>query len=277
MAISEKLNGFLLIDKPYGWTSFDCVKKIRGILERGLKERGFSVKRLKAGHAGTLDPFATGLLIVAIGSSTKLIEKMKEADKDYVFEIAFGISSPSFDLDTDKEKIVFSDRPSSGWRAFDTAENALCKFRGEILQEPPLFSALKVNGKRAYDLVRKGEDFRLKEREVTVYRLDLLESGLKDVVIFGDLFKLPVIKLFATVSKGTYIRSLARDIGKEIGVPACVISLRRTRVSHMSLDGSLPIVKFIQETTFTEVAEKIIDPISVVQAEVPPYGVSPVD
>lgn len=259
MKISEDISGLLLIDKPCEWTSFDCVKRIKSVLESGLRARGFKIRHLKVGHSGTLDPFATGLMVVAVGKCTKTVNTIRDNDKDYVFEIVFGVSSPTLDLDVPESEIVFSESPAGGFCPVDPdfLEEILCEFRGGISQVPPAFSALKVDGKRAYHLARAGENFKIESRMVRVDFLDVLENSLKEVSIFSRTLHLPVVKLFATVSKGTYIRSLVRDIGEKLCMPATVLSLRRTRVGRFKLDGDLPVVKFSRETTFEELVASL--------------------
>lgn len=261
MEISVPISGFLLIDKPHGWTSFDCVKRIKSVLESGMRARGFKIRHLKVGHSGTLDPFATGLMVIAVGKCTKTINTIRDNDKDYVFEIVFGVSSPTLDLDAPESDIVFTGSPAGDFCPVDPdfLEEILCKFRGEISQVPPIFSALKVDGKRAYHLARAGENFEMESRMVRVDVLDVLENSLKEVSISSQTLTLPVVKLFATVSKGTYIRSLARDIGEKLGMPATVLSLRRTRVGVLALGDDLPVVKFSRETTFEEIAASMIE------------------
>lgn len=266
MEISGNLSGLLLIDKPREWTSFDCVKRVKSVLESGLRARGFKIRHLKVGHSGTLDPFATGLMVIAVGKCTKTVSTIRDNDKDYVFEIVFGVSSPTLDLDAPESEIVFTEHvltevPAGGLCPIDAdfLEETLHKFRGAISQVPPVFSALKVDGKRAYHLARAGENFKMESRMVRVDVLNVLENSLKEVSISSRTLRLPVVKLFATVSKGTYIRSLARDIGEKLNMPATVLSLRRTRVGVAALGGDLPVVKFSRETTFEEIALGMVE------------------
>jgi len=273
--------GFLIIDKPHGWTSFDCVNKIRGTLERGLRakygELPGGAKRLKVGHSGTLDPYATGVLVVAVGKATKMIEELKGCDKDYVAEIGFGLMSETYDLDGEVKVVDgmgdVAD-PDGLVCQFDDdfveqLESMLPEFVGEIQQIPPRFSALKVDGKRAYDLARKGKDFELAARTVHIERLDILGKELRPILSDHPDLQFPVVTLQMTVSTGTYIRSLARDIGEKLGIPAVLTGLRRTRVGKASLGSgvsssisitppSYPIISLSKETTFEELAEALI-------------------
>lgn len=259
MKTAENFSGLLLIDKPHGWTSADCVNRVRRTLEDGLRAGGFSSggfpgKHLKVGHFGTLDPFATGLLVLGIGKATKAMNIMSDCDKEYVFEIVFGLKTSTFDLDVSEDDVFFAPEPEGGWQRIsdESLKKTLDEFRGEISQKPPIFSALKINGKRAYRLARAGKDFEIDSRMVRVDALEVLENSLKEISVFRRTFLLPVVKLFATVSKGTYIRSLAVDIGANLDMPATVLSLCRTRVGEFALYGDLPVVKLSKETTFAQ-------------------------
>ncbi len=240
----ELPSGFLVVDKPFGWTSFDCVNKIAWTLKNGLGLK----KKPKVGHAGTLDPYAMGLLLIAVGKYTKKLEELKGADKDYVAEIGFGIKSETYDLDG---KVEFEEVDID--LSQEKVEEVLEKFRGEIEQLPPKFSALKIDGKRAYDLARQGKEFELKPRKVGINKLELMEVGEREI----EGQKVPFIKIFATVSKGTYIRSLARDIGEEFNVPAALISLKRTRVGDFNLEGE--VIKLSKETTFEQLQAGLVN------------------
>ncbi|MBT6068827.1 tRNA pseudouridine(55) synthase TruB [Candidatus Peregrinibacteria bacterium] len=266
-------SGFLIVDKPFGWTSFDCVNKIAWTMKNSLGLK----KKPKVGHAGTLDPHATGVLVVAVGKATKSLEQLKGADKDYVAEIGFGVKSETYDLDGEVEFIedIILNPSNTSLSKFLTevnVEKILSEFRGEIDQMPPKFSALKVGGKRAYDLARAGKEFELKPRKVVIEKLEFMDSGIKEVSAAPSLVKVPFIKVFATVSKGTYMRSLARDIGEILGAPAALIGLRRTRVGqatlggviklnsdmNSSLDGCGRVVKLSKETSFEQLKAGLI-------------------
>ncbi len=244
-----------VLDKPFGWTSFDCVNKIAWTIKQELRLK----KKPKVGHAGTLDPYATGVLVIGIGKATKSLHEIEQTDKDYFFEIGFGISSKTFDLDGEvivddvvkarKILAVFCEKEKNGAvEAF--AHTLLDKFRGEISQVPPQFSAIKIKGKKAYEYAREGKEVKLEPRNVKISRLDLVEAGTRSCVINEVAVEIPFLKLFATVSKGTYIRSLARDIGEVLSVPACLLSLKRLRVGEFNLDHALRLTK---ETTYAQI------------------------
>lgn len=209
------------IDKPLKWTSFDVVNKIRLMLKQTL-----GIKKIKVGHAGTLDPLATGIVTVCIGRATKKIDELMGHDKEYVATLRFGATTPSFDL----EKEIDAAYPTEHLTR-EMIENALKEhFTGEIEQTPPLFSAIRVNGKRAYELARKGStDVELKSRKVTVYSIGIEECDLPDVT------------LRIRCSKGTYIRSLARDIGQAVGSGAHLIRLERVAVGNVDKSAALTL------------------------------------
>jgi len=209
------MNGILLIDKPSGWTSFDVVAKVRGIIRR---ETG--VQKIKVGHTGTLDPLATGLLVLVVGSYTKRVPELSKADKTY--EVTMMIGQTSTTGDEEGEKTVVS-----GVRLSDEeVKKALSLFVGEIKQIPPAHSAIKVNGQRAYKLARAGKEVIIEPRKVTIY-------GITDVA-----YKHPFVKFTTKVSSGTYIRTLVEDIGKSLGTGAYMTELRRTSVGKFDLASS---------------------------------------
>lgn len=195
----------ILVDKPFKWTSFDVVNKIRWCLKA-------TCGKIKVGHAGTLDPLATGLVIVSTGKWTKRIEEYMAQEKEYVADIRFGAVTPSYDLETQPE----GDYP---FGHIDRAylEEVLKQFTGTITQVPPAYSAIRVNGDRAYKKARKGNEVEMPSREVFVRELEILK------------FVLPEIQIRIECSKGTYIRSLANDIGKACGSGAYLAGLRRTK------------------------------------------------
>ena len=211
----------LAFDKPYGWTSFGLVAKVRWLICRKL-----GVKKLKVGHAGTLDPLATGVLLVCTGRATKRIEELQAHTKEYVATLRLGATTPSFDL----EKPVDAEYPTEHITR-EMVEEVLARFVGTIEQVPPVFSACKVNGNRAYDLARKGEEVELKAKTLVVDEMELLRC------------ELPEIDIRVVCSNGTYIRALARDIGEALQSGAHLTALRRTRVGSrrvedcLSLDG----------------------------------------
>ena len=207
----------LAIYKPYKWTSFQIVNKVRYHLSRKL-----GVKRFKVGHAGTLDPLATGVLLLCTGKATKRIEELQAHIKEYVAELMLGATTPSFDM----EHPVNATYPTEHITE-ETIRNVLGQFIGDIAQRPPLFSACKVDGKRAYDLARKGSDMELAPKQIHIDEIELLECNL------------PQIKIRVVCGKGTYIRSLARDIGEALNSGAYLTSLTRTRVGDYKIEECL--------------------------------------
>ncbi len=202
------------IFKPYTWTSFQIVNKIRYHLSRK-----YNVKRFKVGHAGTLDPLATGVLLLCTGKATKRIEELQAQTKEYVAEIMLGATTPSFDM----EHPVDATYPYEHITR-EMVEKRLEQFVGNIEQRPPLFSACKVDGKRAYDLARGGSDMQLAPKLIRIDNIELLE------------FNLPKIKISVTCGKGTYIRSLARDIGEALQSGAYLTALERTRIGEYNIE-----------------------------------------
>lgn len=211
------MNGILLIDKPKGWTSFDVVAKVRGQIKQ---ETG--VKKPKVGHTGTLDPLATGLLVLAVGSYTKKISELTKVDKTYEVTMKLGQSSTTGD--DEGEKTPVSDEIPT----LDALQTALEVFRGKISQVPPAYSAIKVNGQRAYKLAREGKAVKLEPRKVTIYEITDVE------------YSYPEVKFTAKVSSGTYIRSLVEDIGAKLGTGAYMSDLRRTEVGEYKIEDSQP-------------------------------------
>lgn len=209
----------ICIDKPLGWTSFDAVKRIRGAVLRRLH-----VKKFKVGHAGTLDPLATGVMVVTTGRATKLIDSLQSGVKEYVARIALGATTPSYDLETQIDATF-----PTGHITRPLVEETLPKFLGTISQVPPAFSAVKVEGKRAYELARKGRDVELKPKLLQIDEIELLEFSPVEITIR------------VVCSKGTYIRALARDIGQALGSGAHLTALRRTRVGQYTIDDCLSI------------------------------------
>ena len=218
-----KAGEVLYFDKPLGWTSFDVVNRVRWKLCREvLKE-----KKLKVGHAGTLDPLATGVMIVCTGKKTKEIDYYQYQTKEYIAEICLGATTPSFDL----EHPVDAEYPTEHITE-ELIREVLPTFLGEIWQTPPAYSAIKVDGKRAYDYARKGEDVEIKPKLLVIDEIELLS--------FADR----VMKIRVVCSKGTYIRALARDIGKALQSGAHLISLRRTRVGNVRVEDCMNMEQF---------------------------------
>ncbi len=207
----------IAVDKPLGWTSFDAVKRLRGALSRRLK-----LKKVKVGHAGTLDPLATGVLIICTGKATKSIDRLQAGRKEYVATMRLGATTPSFDL----EKEIDATYPTAHITE-QMVREALKRFTGTIMQVPPVFSAVKVDGKRAYKFARKGAEVELKAKPLQIDEMELLACRLE-----GDE---PEIEVRILCSKGTYIRALARDIGQALESGAHLTALRRTRVGDYDL------------------------------------------
>ncbi len=206
----------LLIDKPLGWTSFDVVNSIRYTIKRTL-----NIKKIKVGHAGTLDPLATGLLIVCTGKFTKQIESFQGLDKVYVGSMFVGATTPSYDKETEVDQ-TFDTSDISKKQLLETVK----QFTGDIEQTPPKYSAVKVDGKRAFEYARKDNEVKIKSRQVTIHEFNLLN------------FELPEIDFMVTCSKGTYIRSLVNDFGKALNNGAYMSSLRRTAIGNHSVSDA---------------------------------------
>ena len=212
----------LYFNKPLGWTSFKVVGHARYHICRWMK-----VKKLKVGHAGTLDPLATGVMIVCTGKATKRIEEFQYHTKEYVATIQLGATTPSYDLEHEIDATYPTEHITR-----ELVEETLKTFIGEIQQVPPAFSACMVNGKRAYDLARKGEEVELKPKLLVIDEIELLECNL------------PEIKIRVVCSKGTYIRALARDIGEALNSGAHLTALERTRVGDVRLEDCLDPMDF---------------------------------
>jgi tRNA pseudouridine55 synthase len=202
----------ICIDKPLGWTSFDAVKRVRGAILRRM-----GVKKFKVGHAGTLDPLATGVMIICTGRATKRIEELQSGVKEYIADIALGATTPSFDLETEIDATYPTEHITR-----ESVENALNKFVGRIEQVPPAFSACKIAGERAYDLARRGDEPKLKAKVLVIDEIELLD------------YSPSAIRIRVVCSKGTYIRALARDIGLELNTGGHLTALRRTRVGNFT-------------------------------------------
>lgn len=225
----------MYFNKPLGWTSFKVVGHARYHICRRMK-----VKKLKVGHAGTLDPLATGVMIVCTGKATKRIEEFQYHTKEYIATIQLGATTPSYDLEHEIDATYPTEHIT---RAL--VEQTLQAFVGEIQQIPPAFSACMVNGKRAYDLARKGEEVELKPKLLVIDEIELLACNL------------PEIKIRVVCSKGTYIRALARDIGEALRSGAHLTGLIRTRVGDVTLEQCLDPLEFAgwierQEIELTE-------------------------
>ena len=212
----------LYFDKPLEWTSFDLVNKLRNNIKREL-----GIKKLKIGHAGTLDPLATGVLIVCTGKKTKMIENLQYQTKEYVATIKLGETTPSFDLETEVDATYPTEHITK-----ELVEETLKKFLGEIQQIPPAYSAVKVDGKRAYEYARKGKDVELKPKTLVIDEIELLE------------YSMPIVKIRVVCSKGTYIRALARDIGEALNSGGHLTALCRTRIGDVTVDKCISLEQF---------------------------------
>lgn len=224
MTDTDFLEGqIILLDKPLDWTSFQAVNKLKFKLKREFN----LPKKFKIGHAGTLDPRATGLLIICTGKFTKIIPEIQDAPKEYFTEIKIGVQTESYD--TEKPEILSQDISNI---TDEQIKETLEKFLGEIDQKPPIFSAIKIDGNRAYDLARKGKEVEMKSRKTTI-------NYITDIEI-----ELPFVRFTVGCSKGTYIRSLAHDIGQDLGVGAYLTNLRRTKIGGYKIeDGSSEYLK----------------------------------
>lgn len=214
----------ILIDKDINWTSFDVVSKIRNFIKKK-----FNLKKIKVGHAGTLDPLATGLLIICYGKMTKEIDRFIGLDKSYSGKMIIGSSTPSYDLET-KPNVFYQTDHINEKLIYDKAD----EFIGEIMQKPPIFSAVKKNGVRSYKLARKGEQVNLQERKITIQDFKITEINF------------PELSFEVNCSKGTYIRSLINDFGKALKSGAHLTELRRTKIGEFSVNDSLKIMDFIK-------------------------------
>jgi tRNA pseudouridine55 synthase len=213
----------LLIDKPLTWTSFQVVNKLRW----EIRQR-FNIKKIKVGHAGTLDPLATGLLIICTGKQTKQIDSYQGQIKEYIGTFTLGATTPSYDLETEIDN-TFPTTHITEALLHETTK----QFTGEIQQKPPIFSAIKKDGKRLYELARRGETTEIKERTVTVDTFEITRSNL------------PEVNFRIICSKGTYIRSIAFDYGKALNSGGHLSALRRTKIGDFSVDNALSIEGFI--------------------------------
>ncbi len=218
--IKEAVNGsgfFILVDKDQDWTSFDVVRKVKNI---------FKIK--KVGHSGTLDPLATGLLILALGKATKQINDLILSDKEYLTTFKLGYKSNTYDLKGEIQKIT--DEPDL---AREDIEFALANYRGKILQTPPMFSALKYKGKKLYDYAREGKEIVREKRAIEIYSNQIIS------------YQKPNLELKIHCSKGTYIRSIANDLGEDLKVGALVSSLRRTKIGSYQLEDAFKIKELL--------------------------------
>jgi len=212
----------LLFNKPLHWTSFQLVNKVRWLIKRDLK-----VKKIKVGHAGTLDPLANGLMILCTGKKTKEINQYQAAEKEYIATIKLGATTPSYDGETVENYFYGTQHINE-----DLIKKTILTFLGDIEQYPPIFSAIKVGGKKLYESARKGKDVEIKARNINIKELEILS------------IQMPCVKLRVACSKGTYIRSLAYDIGKALNSGAWLSKLQRTKIGEYSLETSIDIQDF---------------------------------
>ena len=213
-----------VVDKPLEWTSTDVVRKVKFTL------RKLGYRKIKVGHAGTLDPLATGVLLVCIGRATKLVDALQAEEKEYVADVVLGATTPSFDLEHPVDRTY-------PWEHItrEAVLEALASLTGERLQTPPVYSAKKIDGTRAYDLARAGEEVAVRQALITIYEMELLEC------------ELPRIRIRVRCSKGTYIRSLAREIGESLRSGAHLTSLRRTRSGGFTVDNAWQLEDFLEK------------------------------
>ena len=212
----------LLINKPLKWTSFQVVNKIRWLIKSK-----FNIKKIKVGHAGTLDPLADGLLIICTGKMTKKIDQFQNLDKIYTGKFFLGATTPSYDLETELDSVKPINNISE-----KLISKALESFNGKITQTPPIFSAIKHKGKKLYEYARKGETVKIKEREVLIHEFIITK------------YQLPELSFLVKCSKGTYIRSLANDFGKKLKCGAYLSKLTRTAIGNHLLENSISIEGF---------------------------------
>lgn len=214
----------MLFDKHLDWTSFDLVQRVRNTLCRRM-----GIKKMKVGHAGTLDPLASGLMILCTGKATKKIESLQEEEKEYLATIKTGATTPSYDLETEEIKVE-----NCTSITLEQFTSTLQKFQGEQDQVPPLFSAVKVKGQRAFHMARKGQDVELQPKKIVI----------KSITV--ESFDPPFATIRVVCSKGTYIRALARDIGQELGCGAYLTALRRTRIGQYHVKDAMDVDYFLK-------------------------------
>ena len=228
MTVEDYKEGqLILIDKPLGWTSFQVVNKVRWLIKQQFK-----LKKIKVGHAGTLDPLATGLLILCVGKFTKKIDTYQAQEKEYTGTITLGATTPSYDLETEIDaKFDYSSITS------EEINEATLQFIGDIQQQPPIFSALKKDGKRLYEFARAGETVDIPKRTINISAFEITK------------IELPIIEFRIACSKGTYIRSMAHDFGKALNNGGHLSALRRTKIGNYSVENAISIEAFEERLT----------------------------
>lgn len=223
MTKEEFMEGkILLFDKPLGWTSFQLVNKVRWLIRKSC-----NIKKIKVGHAGTLDPLASGLLIICTGKLTKKIDEIQGQEKEYTGTITLGATTPSYDMETEVHETFETDHISE-----DDIQGATFEFLGEIDQTPPVYSALKKDGKRLYEYARAGEEVDIPSRKVEISEFEI------------TAIRFPQVDFRIVCSKGTYIRSLANDFGKALGTGAYLAALRRTKIGGFLAEDALDVAEF---------------------------------
>lgn len=228
--IDLKEEGYIaVIDKPLEWTSSDVVRKIKFRLNK------MGYRKIKVGHAGTLDPLATGILLVCIGKATKQVDALQAERKEYVAELMLGATTPSYDMEHPVDKTYPTDHITR-----EKVEEALVALTGERLQAPPIYSAKKVEGLRAYELARAGEQVELRKALINIYSITLEE------------YDMPKVRIRVECSKGTYIRSLAQEIGEKLESGAYLTSLRRTRNGRFSEEDAVSLEDFLKNMPLDE-------------------------
>jgi len=220
----------LLFDKDLDWTSFDLVHRVRYTLCRKLE-----IKKMKVGHAGTLDPLATGLMILCTGKYTKKIESFQSQEKEYTATLKLGATTPSFDMETEEDS-----KKDASFVTKELVEKAIQKFQGEISQIPPVFSAVKVKGKRAFNYARNGEKVKLQPKKIVISKIAI------------ESFIATELKIRVACSKGTYIRALARDIGEELKCGAYLTELRRTKIGNYNVEEAFNVNYFLENLNLVE-------------------------
>ena len=218
-----------VLDKPLRWTSTDVVRKIKFALRR------IGYRRIKVGHAGTLDPLATGVLLVCIGRATKMVDALQSEEKEYTADVMLGATTPSFDLEHEIDRTY-------PWEHItrEAVEEALKRLTGERLQTPPVYSAKKIEGTRAYELARAGEEVAVRQALINIYEMELLAC------------ELPKIRIRVRCSRGTYIRSLAREIGEALGSGGHLTALRRTRSGGFTVENAWNLEEFLKKLQNSE-------------------------
>ena len=220
----------LVFDKPLDWTSFDLVQKIRNNICRKM-----NIRKLKVGHAGTLDPKATGVMVLCTGKATGMIESIQAEEKEYIANLKLGATTPTFDLESEEDNYFETSHITE-----ELFKETINKFIGTIEQVPPVHSAIKIEGKRAYEFARKGIEVELKSKVLVIKEIEIEE------------FTNTEVKLRIVCSKGTYIRALARDIGKALQSGAYLVGLRRIRVGNIRIDQAFNITEFLDSVTSQE-------------------------